>query len=66
MLRKDGELAPASLEEALDAAVERLGAIQQESGAASIAFFGSPFITNEENFLVGRIARDVEIGRAHV
>ncbi len=54
-----GALRPASWEEALDTAVERLARIREEHGAGAIAFLGSPIFTNEENYLVQKLARDV-------
>ena len=65
LLRRNGELEPASWEEAIEFSVERLAQIRQEHGADAIAVLGSPLATNEENFLVQRIAREV-VGTPHI
>ena len=57
LLRRNGKLEPATWEDALDAAATRLAAIRAESGADKIGFYGSNRTTNEENYLLGRIAR---------
>ena len=59
LVREGEELVPTSLESALDRAAERLSEVREAHGATSIALLGSPFITNEENYLVRLIARDV-------
>ncbi|MGQ9571824.1 MAG: molybdopterin-dependent oxidoreductase [Dehalococcoidia bacterium] len=59
LVRRDGELAAASWHEALETATARLAAIKKEQGAAAIAFLGSPFATNEENYLLQKLARAV-------
>ena len=58
-LRRDGALTPASWDDALDHAAQRLAELREQHGAAAIAFLGSPFATNEENYLLQRLARDV-------
>lgn len=59
LVRKDGELQPASWEEALSAVADKLGIIQKESGANSIGFLSSARCTNEENYLTQKFARAV-------
>ena len=59
LVREGDELVPTQIDNALDRAVERLAEVREAHGAASIALLGSPFITNEENYLVRRLARDV-------
>jgi predicted molibdopterin-dependent oxidoreductase YjgC len=59
LLRRDGELAAASWDEALESATSRLAAIREEHGPEAIAFLGSPFATNEENYLLQKLARAV-------
>ncbi len=59
LLRESDQLVPAPLDHALDRAVERLSAVHETHGASSVALLGSPFITNEENYLVRRLAHDV-------
>jgi len=65
MIRRDGELAPAAWEQALDEAARGLADIRQRHGPAAIAFLGSPFLTNEENYLVQKLAREV-VGTPHI
>jgi predicted molibdopterin-dependent oxidoreductase YjgC len=60
-----GALRPASWEEALDTAADRLVRIREEHGPGAIAFLGSPILTNEENYLVQKLAREV-IGSGNV
>ena len=62
LLRKsddEGEesLAPASWEEALELVSSRLLEIKGEYGPQSVAFLGSSKCTNEENYLLQKIAR---------
>jgi NADH-quinone oxidoreductase subunit G len=57
LIRLGGRLKPASWEEALGQAASRLASIHKQHGADSIAFYGSNRTTNEENYLLGRIAR---------
>jgi NADH-quinone oxidoreductase subunit G len=57
LIRRNGQLAPASWEEALEHAGARLAAIRAEHGAAALGVVGSNRTTNEENYLLGRIAR---------
>ncbi|UCH86779.1 MAG: molybdopterin-dependent oxidoreductase [Dehalococcoidia bacterium] len=59
LLRRDGELAAASWDQALESAASRLAAIREEHGPEAIAFLGSPFATNEENYLLQKLARAV-------
>jgi predicted molibdopterin-dependent oxidoreductase YjgC len=58
-------LAPVTYQEALDRAAEQLATIHKQHGANAIAFLGSPWATNEENYLVRRLARDI-VGSPHV
>jgi len=57
LIRLGGRLEPASWEEALQTVASRLAAIRTQSGPDAIAFYGSNRTTNEENYLLGRIAR---------
>ena len=59
LIRKNGKQEPATWEEALGTAAERLTGILKEHGPASIAVIGSNRTTNEENYLLGRFARTV-------
>src|SRR5260370_3112048 len=57
LIRLGGRLEPASWEEALGQTAVRLAAIRKQSGPDAIGFYGSNRTTNEENYLLGRIAR---------
>jgi predicted molibdopterin-dependent oxidoreductase YjgC len=59
LIRRDGELQPATWDEALDLVASRLGAIRDESGADAIGILTSAKCTNEENYLVQKLARAV-------
>ncbi len=59
LIRRNGQLRPASWEEALDLVVARLVEIQQRHGPDALAFFSSAKTTNEENFLAMKLARAV-------
>src|SRR6202521_1657368 len=57
LVRRNGELEPSSWEDAIAEVSRRLAEIHKASGADSIGFIGSNRTTNEENYLLGRIAR---------
>jgi formate dehydrogenase alpha subunit len=57
VIRKDGELSPATWDEALDIVAEKLGSIKKENGPQSIGFLGSSKCSNEENYLFQKLAR---------
>jgi len=57
LVRRDGKLVPSSWEDALAEVSRRLAEVHKASGANSIGFIGSNRTTNEENYLLGRIAR---------
>jgi formate dehydrogenase alpha subunit len=57
LIREDGEFREASWEEALSYAGKRLSKIRDEHGPDGIAFLSSCRCTNEENFLMQKIAR---------
>ncbi|MCL5103467.1 MAG: formate dehydrogenase subunit alpha [Armatimonadetes bacterium] len=59
LVRRDGELVEASWDEALDYVAKRLTQIKAESGPDSIALMSSSRCTNEENFLMQKLARAV-------
>ncbi len=65
LVRSGDNLQPTTWEEALDYSVEQLAAVHAAHGAKAIAFLGSPIATNEENYLVQRIAREV-VGTPHI
>jgi NADH-quinone oxidoreductase subunit G len=57
MVRRNGQLEPSSWEDAIAEASRRLAEVHQASGADSIGIIGSNRTTNEEDYLLGRIAR---------
>src|SRR5579864_8174825 len=57
LIRLAGRLEPASWEEALQTVATRLASICKQSSPDAIAFYGSNRTTNEENYLLGRLAR---------
>lgn len=57
LVRKNGTLQETSWDEALDAVVSGLVAIRDKHGGNSAAFLSSARTTNEENYLVQKIAR---------
>jgi formate dehydrogenase (coenzyme F420) alpha subunit len=59
LIRKDGRYEEASWEEALSFIVTRLKEIRSKNGADSIAFLNSPRVSNEESYLLQKLARGV-------
>lgn len=57
LIRKDGELVPASWDEALDLVASRLGSIASEHGPLAVGGFSSARCTNEENYLFQKFFR---------
>jgi assimilatory nitrate reductase catalytic subunit len=57
LVRKDGELQPATWDEALDLIAERITALQAEHGPDAIAIFGGGGLTNEKAYSLGKFAR---------
>jgi NADH-quinone oxidoreductase subunit G len=57
LLRANGKLHPASWEQAMRTAAERLKAVHEKYGPSAIGFIGSNRTSNEENYLLGRMAR---------
>jgi NADH-quinone oxidoreductase subunit G len=60
-VRKDGELVKSTWEDALSAAAKELKKIKSDE----IAFIGSPYVTNEDNYTFAKFARSV-IGSKHI
>src|SRR6202790_498421 len=56
-VRQNGKLEPSSWEDAMAEVSRRLAKIHTAGGPDSIGFIGSNRTTNEENYLLGRIAR---------
>ncbi len=59
MVRRGGKLAPVTWEAAMEEIAPRLAAIRAEHGSDAIGFIGSNRTTNEENYLLARLARSV-------
>ncbi|HIJ86889.1 MAG TPA: formate dehydrogenase subunit alpha [Desulfuromonadales bacterium] len=59
LVRRDGVLHPASWDEALNLVVERLQAVQATHGKDAVMFASSAKATNEENYLLMKLARAV-------
>jgi predicted molibdopterin-dependent oxidoreductase YjgC len=59
LVRKDGELAPATWEEALGAVAKHIDEAMDGKGPDSVAFLASARCTNEENYLLQKFARAV-------
>ncbi len=57
--RANGELEPASWDEAITLIASRFRALQSEHGNDSVAVFGSGSLTNEKAYLLGKFARVV-------
>ncbi|MFZ6016774.1 MAG: NADH-quinone oxidoreductase subunit NuoG [Nitrospirota bacterium] len=59
LIRKDGELAPASWEKALTYISDSLKSIIKSNGASSIGAIGSHRCTNEDNYMLQKFMRNV-------
>jgi formate dehydrogenase alpha subunit len=59
LIKEDGEFREATWEEALSRVANELGRIKESHGADALACFGSSKCTNEENYLLQRLARHV-------
>jgi len=59
LLRKDGQLTPATWEEAFERIGRRFKEIRERDGGRSIGVIGSTRTTNEENYLLQKFARVV-------
>lgn len=59
LIRKNGQLKEASWDEALDFAAKGLSKIKSEAGPDAIGLLSSAKCTNEENFLMMKLARAV-------
>jgi len=57
LIRENGELRPASWDEALDFAANRLKEIKGQNGPDSLAMFSSARASNEENYLAQKLMR---------
>jgi len=59
LVRHDGSQSPASWEEALDITVRGVKGVLETHGPGAVAVIGSNRTTNEENYLLQRLARTV-------
>ncbi len=59
LVRRNGELKPATWDEALELTVDGLRAVQAKHGTDAIMFASSAKATNEENYLLMKLARAV-------
>jgi predicted molibdopterin-dependent oxidoreductase YjgC len=57
LMRKDGELAPVSWEEAMNAAAQGLKGVVDQYGPDAVAVLASAKVTNEENYLIQKFTR---------
>jgi predicted molibdopterin-dependent oxidoreductase YjgC len=65
LIRKNGELVPASWEEALDLVASRMMEIRERFGPDAFGVFSSSRSTNELNYLAGRFVRQV-LGNSNI
>ncbi|MFJ8088808.1 formate dehydrogenase subunit alpha [Lysinibacillus sp. NPDC095746] len=59
LIRKNDAFVESSWDEALDLIASKLGGIQKEHGSGSVGFISSSKITNEENYLIQKMARQL-------
>ena len=59
LIRRNGQLEPATWDEALGYVASRLTEIKAANGPDAIGFMSSSRCTNEENYLLGKLARAV-------
>lgn len=59
LLRKNGKLEEVTWTEALQFVSNRLGAIRAAHGPDALAFFNAPRCSNEESYLLQKLARSV-------
>ncbi|WP_416653859.1 formate dehydrogenase subunit alpha [Bacillus amyloliquefaciens] len=59
LIRKNGAFVESSWEEALDLVASKLGSIKAEYGNGSVGFISSSKITNEDNYVIQKLARQV-------
>jgi len=57
LVRRNGKLEPTTWEAAMEEAATRLASVRAAHGPDAIGFIGSNRTTNEENYLLGRLAR---------
>ncbi|EMA55946.1 MULTISPECIES: molybdopterin oxidoreductase family protein [Halococcus] len=64
LVRRDGDLESVSWEEALDRVASGIERVRERHGPDALAFFGAPRCTNEENYLLQKIARSLGTNNA--
>ena len=65
LVRVDGELVPATWDDALDLVARRLAGLRDTHGPDSVAVFGGGGLTNEKAYLLGKFAR-VALGTSQI
>jgi assimilatory nitrate reductase catalytic subunit len=65
LVRRGGELRPASWDEALDVVAGKLRELRREHGPDSVAVFGGGGLTNEKAYQLGKFAR-VALGTSQI
>jgi len=65
LIKRNGGQDTASWDEALEFTAARIAQVREEHGPTAIGFLASPFATNEENYLLGKIARSI-VGTNHI
>ena len=59
LIKRNGSQDAATWDEAMEFTTARLAQVREQHGAGAIGFLGSPLATNEENYLLGKIARAI-------
>ena len=65
LARRGANLLPVTFNEALADAVDAVSHVKQQHGANAVAVLGSPLASNEEAYMLARLAKDV-IGTPHL
>jgi assimilatory nitrate reductase catalytic subunit len=65
LVRRGGELQPATWDDALDLIASKLAALRAEHGADSVGVFGGGGLTNEKAYSLGKFAR-VALGTSQI
>ncbi|KOX29400.1 nitrite reductase [Saccharothrix sp. NRRL B-16348] len=65
LVRRDGELRPATWDEALDLVAAKLKDLREAHGPDSVGVFGGGGLTNEKSYLLGKFAR-VALGTSQI
>jgi len=59
LIRRNGGQEAAGWDEAMEFTAARIAQVREQHGPAAIGFLTSPMATNEENYLLGKIARAI-------